>query len=168
MSPSVNSARAIIVRAMRRLLVIAVMIAMTPACSAFGESAERLRSTPTVTSASPAAASPAAPATAGDGLPLIVVQSPQVDAETASPLVVRGTADVYRAVIHVRLIGEDGSLISGVDTKATCGTGCRGEFRVVLFFFVEEVQPATVEVYGDSERDGSPAGVVRVPVTVFP
>ncbi|HSL14853.1 MAG TPA: Gmad2 immunoglobulin-like domain-containing protein [Actinomycetota bacterium] len=148
-------------------VLLAFLTCLTASCGAFGESAERLSTTPALTTSSPVA-SPTAMATSVDGLPLIVVESPPVDAEVASPLVVRGTADVYEAVVHVRLTAQDGSLISGVDTKATCGTGCRGEFRIKVHFFVGQPQQATLEVFGSDGPDGSPVGIVEVPLTLFP
>lgn len=150
---------------MRRWPGAALVVFLAASCSAFGETAERLSVTP---SASVETGSPTAVATSADGLPLIVVKSPPVDAEVVSPLAVRGTADVHEAVVHVRLTADDGSLISGVDTTATCGTGCRGEFRVELYFFVEQPRSATLEVFGDSGQDGSPVGIVEVPLKLFP
>jgi hypothetical protein len=151
-----------------RVVLALAVIVVAPACDAFGRSADTLSSTPSI--ASPfAAPSPTALETAADGLPPIVVEAPGADAEVSNPLVVRGTADVYEAVVHVRLTAEaDGSLIAGVDSTASCGTGCRGDFRVELHFFVERRQDATLEVFGDDGRDGSPVGIVKVPLTLFP
>jgi hypothetical protein len=149
-----------------RVVLALAVIVVAPACDAFGRSADTLSSTPSVASATP---SPTADETAADGLPPIVVEVPAADAEVSNPLVVRGTADVYEAIVHVRLTAEaDGSLIAGVDSRASCGTGCRGDFRVELHFFVERRQDATLEVFGDDGRDGSPVGIVKVPLTLFP
>lgn len=142
-----------------------VAVLSSPACGAFGETAASVSPTPARTSPS---ASPTAVETASDGLPPIVVDSPPAGAEIASPLVVRGTANVHDAIVHIRLTAEDGSLIAGVDTSATCANGCRGAFRVELHFFVERPQDAVLEVFGEAETDGAPAAIVKVPVEVFP
>ena len=153
---------------MRRVvaLVLFAGIACATSCDAFGRSAERLAATSPATSPSSVSSARAAQ-TAVDGLPPIVVEIPTADAAVANPLVIRGTANVDGGLVLMRLVAEDGSLISGVDATASCGTGCRGEFRVELHFFTERRREATLEVFGDSAADGSPVGVVRVPLTLF-
>lgn len=104
---------------------------------------------------------------AGD-LPAIVVASPVIGGRITSPVTVSGTADVFEAVVSIRILNSAGKEIARTFTNATCGTGCRGDYSVAVPYSVTSVQRGTVEVYESSAKDGSPVHVQRIPVLLEP
>jgi hypothetical protein len=111
-----------------------------------------------VTTASPS------PAAIGDGT--IVVEQPRPGDQVASPFTVSGNADVFEAVVSYRLVDDDGAELASGTTMASCGTGCRGDYRTSVKFVADGDQPATLELFEASAKDGSPIHVVQVPVTL--
>jgi hypothetical protein len=59
-------------------------------------------------------------------LPAITVQNPVIGAQLSSPVTVSGTADVFEAVVSVRILDSAGNQIARTFSTASCGTGCRG------------------------------------------
>ena len=98
--------------------------------------------------------------------PAIVVKQPASGDEVASPVTISGTADVFEATVHVRILDSGGLEVAARFTTATCGSGCRGEFSTELSFFVEQTQDGTIEVFEQSAEDGSAINVVTVPVVL--
>ncbi|WP_262286443.1 Gmad2 immunoglobulin-like domain-containing protein [Micromonospora sp. MA102] len=111
---------------------------------------------------------PADAATARDDyadlLPPIVVTAPAIGERVTSPVTVTGTADVYEATVSVRVLDAAGREIGTAFTTASCGSGCRGAYRLNVRYGRATAGPGTVEVYEVSARDGSRINVVRVPV----
>jgi Immunoglobulin-like domain of bacterial spore germination/Sporulation and spore germination len=99
-----------------------------------------------------------------DLLPAIVVLDPVIGQRVTSPITVTGTADVFEATVNVRLLDADGRQIATAFTTASCGSGCRGDFRIRLPLRSGDGRAATVEVYWVSPKDGSRLDVVTVPV----
>ena len=99
-----------------------------------------------------------------DLLPAIVVLDPAIGQRVASPITVTGTADVFEATVNARLLDAAGRSIATAFTTASCGSGCRGDFRIRLPYRSGGGRPATVEVYWVSPKDGSSLDTVRVPV----
>jgi hypothetical protein len=98
--------------------------------------------------------------------PSIAIETPLVGGEVGSPVSVTGTADVVDAALTVRVLGEDGTELAAIVVRASCGDGCRGTFAAKLFYFIERMQPGTIQVYGiggDGER-----ALASVPVVLFP
>src|SRR5207245_4512189 len=54
-----------------------------------------------------------------DYLPAITVQSPLIGAQVTSPVTVSGTADVFEAVVSVRILDSAGHEIARTFTTAT-------------------------------------------------
>jgi hypothetical protein len=104
----------------------------------------------------------------GSYLPAITVASPPISAQVSSPVTVSGTADVFEAVVSVRVLDAAGNEIARTFTKASCGTGCRGGFSVPVAYSITHVQPGTLEVFESSAKDGSPVNVQSIPVTLVP
>ena len=155
---------------MRPLFVaVALTVFLAASCSdGVDRVTDVLTGTPTP-SPSPTPASPTTdPSTDPGEPPAIVVDSPRERDELASPVLITGTADVFEATVSVRLLDADGEELAATFTTATCGSGCRGDYEVELFFFVEERQPGTVEVFESSAEDGSPINLVSVPVILVP
>jgi hypothetical protein len=99
-----------------------------------------------------------------DLLPAIVVLDPAIGQRVTSPITVTGTADVFEATVNARLLDAAGRPIATAFTTASCGSGCRGDFRIRLPYRSAGGRPATVEVYWVSPKDGSSLDTVRVPV----
>ncbi len=160
---------------MRRwmLVVVATLSVLSASCSEGVEQAtDVLTRTPTVSptpTPTPTLASPSpSPSSEPGEEPAIEVATPVSGDEVVSPIRISGTADVFEATVSVRVLGGDGQELAATFATATCGSGCRGEFEVELFFFVEERQPGTVEVFEESAEDGSVINLVSVPVILVP
>jgi hypothetical protein len=104
-----------------------------------------------------------------DGVkPAIVVRTPGAGDEIVSPVTVAGTADVFEATVSIRILDANGQELAAAFATATCGTGCRGKYSAEVFFFTEERQDGTIEVFESSAADGSPLNLVSVPVELVP
>lgn len=101
-----------------------------------------------------------------DLLPPILVESPLVGQSVSSPVSVSGTANVFEATVSIRILDANGATIAETSTTATCGTGCRGDYRAKVGYDVDHDQPGTVMVFEASAKDGSPTNVVKIPVTL--
>jgi germination protein M len=106
---------------------------------------------------------PAATASFYRLLPQILVARPAIGARIPATVIVAGSADVFEAVVHIRILNARGRLISATHVLATCGTGCRGTYTARLTYHVLRAQRGTVLINGDNGK-GTPPPVVRVPV----
>lgn len=95
--------------------------------------------------------------------PPILVEQPLPGDTVRSPIVVRGTANVFEARLIVEIVSARGSVLARKVLSASAGTGTRGTFETAA-----RLRPQTgglrVVVYAPSPKDGSPIDVVRVPV----
>ena len=104
-----------------------------------------------------------------DFLPVILVMSPTAGERIGNPVTVRGSANVFEANVTVRVLDEDGDEIARTFTTATCGSGCRGDFSVVVKYKVSREQPGTIVVRDDDAAGtGTPPHQVRIPVVLTP
>jgi hypothetical protein len=104
-----------------------------------------------------------------DLLPAILVTRPLLEEKVANPVVVLGTANVFEANVTVEILDANGKEIASTFTTATCGTGCRGLFRVAVDYNVAEEQEGTIVVHDDDAAGtGHPPHEVRIPVTLTP
>ncbi|MEV0809622.1 Gmad2 immunoglobulin-like domain-containing protein [Micromonospora sp. NPDC050200] len=101
-----------------------------------------------------------------DLLPPIVVTEPAIGQRVTGPVTVAGTADVYEATVSIRVLDSAGRVVGTGFTTATCGSGCRGDYRGGVAYRLTTAGPGTVEVYEVSPRDGSRTHVVAVPVVL--
>jgi hypothetical protein len=101
-------------------------------------------------------------------LPAITVQSPVIGEQVTSPVTVSGTADVFEAVVSVRVLDSAGNELARTFTNASCGTGCRGSYAVTISYSAAQSQPGTIEVFETSAKDGQPVNVQLIPVTLTP
>ncbi|TNH23040.1 spore gernimation protein [Micromonospora orduensis] len=101
-------------------------------------------------------------------LPPIVVTAPGVGARVGAPLTVTGTADVFEATVSVRVLDAAGREVATGFGTASCGSGCRGAYRVVVGWRTVREQRGTVEVYEVSARDGTRIHTMAVPVVLAP
>ena len=96
-------------------------------------------------------------------VPMILVSRPAIGARIPATITVTGSADVFEAVVHVRILNANGRLLTATHVLATCGTGCRGTYKATLTYHVLRKQRGTVLINGDNGK-GTPPPVVRVPV----
>jgi Immunoglobulin-like domain of bacterial spore germination/Sporulation and spore germination len=101
-------------------------------------------------------------------LPAIIVQNPAIGEQVSSPVTVSGTADVFEAVVSVRILDSAGNQIARTFGTASCGTGCRGGYSVPVSYSVTRQEPGTIEVFESSAKDGQPVNVQQIPVTLVP
>jgi germination protein M len=102
-------------------------------------------------------------------LPAILVVSPTFEQPIASPVVVRGSANVFEANVSVEILDEKGKVLAKTFTTATCGTGCRGTYRVSVPFEVSREQDGFLVVHDDDAAGvGRPPHEVRIPVRLVP
>lgn len=101
-------------------------------------------------------------------LPAITVQNPAIGEQVSSPVTVSGTADVFEAVVSVRILDSAGNQIARTFSTASCGTGCRGGYSVPVSYSVTRHEPGTIEVFESSAKDGQPVNVQQIPVTLAP
>ncbi|MFG1881634.1 Gmad2 immunoglobulin-like domain-containing protein [Micromonospora sp. NPDC049102] len=98
----------------------------------------------------------------------IVVTGPSVGDRVTAPLTVTGTADAFEATVSVRVLDADGRQVAAAFGAASCGSGCRGAYRVVVTWRTAREQHGTIEVYEVSARDGARINAVIVPVLLGP
>ncbi|MEU7926910.1 Gmad2 immunoglobulin-like domain-containing protein [Micromonospora sp. NPDC049801] len=98
----------------------------------------------------------------------IVVTGPSVGERVTAPLTVSGTADVFEATVSVRVLDDAGRQVAAAFGTASCGSGCRGDYRVVVNWRTNRAQHGTIEVYEVSARDGTRINTVAVPVLLAP
>jgi hypothetical protein len=103
-----------------------------------------------------------------DLLPAILVEGPVIGAKVGNPVTVTGTANVFEATVSLRILDQAGQVVANTFTTATCGTGCRGDYRVSVPYAVDRTQPGTIEVFESSAKDGSAINVVDIPVILTP
>jgi hypothetical protein len=99
-------------------------------------------------------------------LSAITVQSPVIGQSVTNPVTVSGTADVFEAVVSVRILDSAGHEIARTFTTASCGTGCRGDYSVTISYPVPRTEPGTIEVFESSAKNGLPINVQQIPVTL--
>ncbi|WP_433269872.1 Gmad2 immunoglobulin-like domain-containing protein [Micromonospora vinacea] len=103
-----------------------------------------------------------------DLLPPIVVTGPIPGERVSAPLVVTGTATVFEATVSVRVLDAAGREVATGFGTASCGSGCRGGYRVVIGLRTAREQMGTVEVYEVSAENGARINTVAVPVVLIP
>src|SRR5215472_14186669 len=95
-------------------------------------------------------------------LPAITVQSPVIGQGVTNPVTVSGTADVFEAVVSVRILDPAGQEIARTFTTASCGTGCRGNYSVTISYPAARAEPGTIEVFESSAKNGLPVNVQQI------
>ena len=101
--------------------------------------------------------------------PVILVTSPTAGERIGNPVTIKGSANVFEANVTVLILDENDEEIVRTFTTATCGSGCRGDFSVVLEYDVDEEQPGTILVQDDDAAGtGTPPHQVRIPVVLTP
>ena len=104
-----------------------------------------------------------------DLLPAILVTSPALNQSVGSPVVIRGSANVFEANVGIEILDENGDVLVQTFTTATCGTGCRGAFRARVPYEVDREQDGTIVLHDDDAAGtGTFPNEVRIPVRLLP
>ena len=79
-----------------------------------------------------------------------------------------GCANVNEGAIQWRLRDAAGQVLAAGMAQASCGTGCVGDYRLVVDFPPGGAEPgnATLELYSVSMRDGAEENLTAVPLTL--
>ena len=96
--------------------------------------------------------------------PPILVEQPLPGDTVKSPLVVRGSANVFEAQLAVDVRTPAGELLAHRSVHASAGTGTRGHFSVRIPLGTNG--KVVVVAYSRSAKNGARINTVRVPVTV--
>jgi len=95
----------------------------------------------------------------------IRVTRPQLDAQVASPLLVKGSAKASASVLHLRLKGADGTVIVEKQaTVATAGEDAFGSFGELLLFENAPAGAGSLEVYSEGAFGGGEQDLVSIPI----
>ena len=104
-----------------------------------------------------------------DLLPAILVTSPALNEAVSSPVVIRGSSNVFEANVGIQILDENGDVLVQTFTTATCGTGCRGTYRIAVPYEVDHEQQGTIVVHDDDAAGtGTFPHEVRIPVRLLP
>lgn len=104
---------------------------------------------------------------ASDPMPLILVESPRVGADVDSSFTLSGISNTFEANVRYQITDPNGVIVIDEATTATAGTGTWGTFEETITLpAFDRDGVASVIVFEESARDGSPTNVVEVPVFV--
>lgn len=97
--------------------------------------------------------------------PPILVEQPLPGDTVTTPLVVRGSANVFEAQLAVDVKRPSGKLLARRSVRASAGSGTRGRFvvRIPLGGVTGKI---VVRAYTHSAKNGAPINVVRIPITL--
>lgn len=93
-------------------------------------------------------------------LPAIFVDGPAWGATLGNPGRVTGTANTYEAWLLVSLFNASGGQLYESHATATCGTGCRGKFDIIVSYILADAQWGTLRVF-EGDESGETVGVSR-------
>lgn len=97
--------------------------------------------------------------------PPILVEQPLPGDRVRTPLVVRGSANVFEAQLAVDVQTPAGKVLAHRNVRASSGTGTRGRFSVTVPLGTR-TRKVVVLAYTRSAKDGSRIDTVRIPVTI--
>ena len=159
-----------------RLALTAIVLYAALGCRQSGDAGGPV--SPTAGSRTPAAATappnatvrPATPAPDGGAASTaITVARPAAGEEVRTPLRVQGSASVFEANVHVIVRNAKGEVVGEGFTTATAGAPARGDYVASIpLTFSGGRQNGVVEVFSPSPRDGTPQGLVSIPVVLVP
>lgn len=142
-------------------LVLFICTACTPARSVMTTAVPE---TPSTTAVSTPAIIETAPETPVEA---ILIQEPGPGSRIASPLLVRGEADsTFEQNLVVRLVDANGVELGLTAVTIAAEMGQRGPFEASLPFTVSGEQPAFIQVFATSPRDGGVTHLNAVGVTL--
>jgi hypothetical protein len=99
---------------------------------------------------------------------VIAILEPGSGSRLTSPLRVAGMADpTFEQTLVVRLVLDDGTVLTEVPTTIQAGLGERGPYEVEIPFDVQGQRNALIQVYDVSARDGGVIHLNSVGVTLM-
>nr|NIS31561.1 hypothetical protein [Actinomycetota bacterium] len=113
-------------------------------------------------------ASPAGRSGFDDLLPAIFVETPVFGGFAPNPAIVEGSANTFEGTVRVVLTDAEGLILFDGFTTAACGSGCRGDFRLVIPYSVDRPQIGSLIVFEESPADGSQINVREYAVGLAP
>lgn len=99
--------------------------------------------------------------------PPILVEQPLPGDSVGTPILVRGTANVFEARLVVDVVTTKGVLLARRNILATAGTGTRGRFSVRIAL-AAPVARVVIVAYTRSPKNGARIDVVRIPAMITP
>jgi spore germination protein GerM len=103
-----------------------------------------------------------------DLLPAVMIEAPAYGADAASPMLVKGTANVFEATVSIELLDASGAVLYEGFATASCGTGCRGEWEATVAYDTSGISQAgewgTLRAFESSAEDGRPTNVREHPL----
>jgi hypothetical protein len=96
--------------------------------------------------------------------PAILVEQPLPLDRVRSPLIVRGSANVFEARLTVELRTASGSVLAHRELSASAGTGTRGRFATSLP--TRATGRVAICAFSPSPKDGQPINTTCLPVLV--
>lgn len=102
----------------------------------------------------------------GEGV-LVLVEQPLPGDSVGTPILVRGTANVFEARLVVDVVTTKGVLLARRNILATAGTGTRGRFSVRIAL-AAPVARVVIVAYTRSPKNGARIDVVRIPAMITP
>ena len=103
-----------------------------------------------------------------DQLPSIFVDRPAFGAAANNPARIAGNSNVFEATFRIAVLDGSGKVLMDDQVTASCGTGCRGTFDLLVGYTIGKAQWGTLRVYDPSEKDGTPEDVRDYPVWLTP
>jgi hypothetical protein len=101
--------------------------------------------------------------------PRIILTEVRAQANTPGTIHVAGRARVFEATVSLHLKDSAGKIIARGAAQATMGAPEWGDFAADVFFPPPATsQQGTLEIFETSMKDGSPLGMVTVPVVLQP
>lgn len=101
-----------------------------------------------------------------DVQPPILVENPAFGAVVAQSFVASGTSNTFEATHQLQVLDSTGTKLFDTFVTATSGTGERGTWQKQVDLPAATKGSVTVRVFEVSAKDGSPIGLVDIPVTV--
>jgi len=103
------------------------------------------------------------------GEEVIVISQPDNGSRVTSPVRIEGTADpTFEQNLGVRLLLDDGTVLTVVGTTIAADMGQRGDYALDLAFSVSEERQGFIQVFDASARDGGIRHLNSVAVTLLP
>jgi Sporulation and spore germination/Immunoglobulin-like domain of bacterial spore germination len=97
--------------------------------------------------------------------PAILVEQPLPGDHVSSPILVRGTANVFEARLDLDLVTATGRLLTHRTLTASAGTGTRGRFQAQITLAARPGRIILV-AYTHSAKNGARTNTVRIPLTL--
>jgi hypothetical protein len=149
------------------LLAMLGLLFFTTACGAPQASATPVPPTAAPPTPAPTAAATSVPPEGTRPEEAILILQPGVGSRLTSPLQVSGVADpTFEQHLMVRILTMDGAELASQPATIEAEVGQRGPFNAEVPFSISGEQPAIIQVFATSPRDGGLIHLSSVTVTL--